>query len=53
MLSWGGNQSYRAEGLAELRLQEQEFGREGLEGPEAQQGTGLSGNLRSLTISYG
>lgn len=29
MLSWGGNQSCRAKGLAELRQPEQEFGREG------------------------
>lgn len=53
MLSWGENQSCRAKGLAELRQQEQEFGREGLAGLEAQEGTGLPSNLRSLTISYG
>lgn len=53
MLSWGGNQSCRAKGLAELRQQEQEFSREGLGGLEAQQGTGLPSRLHSLTISYG
>lgn len=48
-----GTRVCRTKSLAELRQQEQEFGREGLGGLEAQQGTGLPSHLHSLTISYG